>query len=271
MIYEGARKKPTVGFNFNFFMAASIVSVINQKGGTGKTTTTINLGSALQKEGKRVLLVDLDPQSNLSYSLDVMDPAVTVADLFTGAKDWQEALVRREGLDILPGSNELVDVEISLVGQQNREQFLQQILEDARGYDYVLIDCPPSLSLLTVNALTASDEVVIPLQMEVLTLQGLSQILATVNKIKKAFNPRLRIKGILIVMYDQRRKLSQEIQEYLAENVEERIFSSRIRLNVKLAEAPSFGKSIFSYDPSSNGAKDYTALAREFLGLSTEA
>jgi chromosome partitioning protein len=246
-------------------MATSIVSIINQKGGTGKTTTTINLGSALQKEGKRVLLVDLDPQGNLSYSLDVVNPTVTVADLFTGSNTLGEAIVSKEGLDILPGSNELVDVEIALVGQENRERFLKQILEDAEGYDYVLIDCPPSLSLLTVNALTASDEVLIPLQMEVLTLQGLSQILATVGKIRQAFNPKLTIKGIVIVMYDKRRKLSQEIEDYLAENTEERIFSSRIRLNVKLAEAPSFGKSILSYDPSSYGAKDYTSLAREFL------
>lgn len=246
-------------------MATSIVSVINQKGGTGKTTTTINLGSALQKEGKKVLLVDLDPQGNLSYSLDVVAPKWTLADLFTGEGELRETIVNREGMDILPGSNELVEVEISLVGQEKREQFLKQILEDAKGYDYILIDCPPSLSLLTVNALTASNEVVIPLQMEVLTLQGLSQILTTVGKIKAAFNPKLQVRGIVIVMYDKRRKLSQEIEEYLTENVEERIFTTRIRLNVKLAEAPSFGKTILNYDASSYGAKDYTALAREFL------
>lgn len=246
-------------------MATSIVSVINQKGGTGKTTTTINLGSALSKAGKRVLLVDLDPQSNLSYSLNVAELHATIADLFTGDSEMQDVIVTREGLDILPGSNELVDVEIALVGQENREQFLKQILEDAKGYDYILIDCPPSLSLLTVNALTASDEVLIPLQMEVLTLQGLNQVLATIEKIKNAFNPKLTVKGIVIVMYDQRRKLSQEIQEYLTENVDEKIFDVRIRLNVKLAEAPSFGKSILDYDPSSNGAKDYAALAREFM------
>ncbi len=246
-------------------MATSIISVINQKGGTGKTTTAINLGSALHREGKKVLLVDLDPQANLSYSLDVVDPKLTLADLFTGGGELGETIINREGMDILPGSNELVDVEISLVGQENREQFLRQILEEAQGYDYILIDCPPSLSLLTVNARTASDEVVIPLQMEVLTLQGLGQILATVEKIKAAFNPKLKVKGIVIVMYDQRRKLSQEIQEYLTQNVAERIFTTRIRLNVKLAEAPSFGKSILYYDSSSYGAKDYKALAREFL------
>lgn len=246
-------------------MATRIVSVINQKGGTGKTTTTINLGSALQKEGKKVLLVDLDPQGNLSYSLDVVDPKWTLADLFTGEGELRETVVHREGMDILPGSNELVEVEISLVGQEKRDQFLKQILADAKGYDYILIDCPPSLSLLTVNALSASSEVLIPLQMEVLTLQGLSQILATIEKIKASSNPRLKVRGIVIVMYDKRRKLSQEIEDYLTQNVDERIFSTRIRLNVKLAEAPSFGKSILNYDASSYGAKDYSALAREFL------
>jgi chromosome partitioning protein len=161
----------------------------------------------------------------LSYSLDVVDPKLTLADLFTGEGELQETVVHREGMDILPGSNELVEVEISLVGQEKREQFLKQILEDAKGYDYILIDCPPSLSLLTVNALTASNEVLIPLQMEVLTLQGLSQILATVEKIKAASNPRLKVRGIVIVMYDKRRKLSQEIEDYLSQNVDERIFS----------------------------------------------
>jgi chromosome partitioning protein len=248
-------------------MATKIISVINQKGGTGKTTTTINLGSALQKEGKRVLLVDLDPQANLSYSLDIIDPRVTLADVFTGQSQLEEVINHREGMHVVPGSNEMVEVEVALVGQENREQYLKQILEDAQEYDYILIDCPPSLSLLTVNALTASNEVLIPLQMEVLTLQGLGQILATVQKIKSAFNPKLNVKGILVVMYDKRRKLSQEIEEYLGQNTAERIFSTRIRLNVKLAEAPSFGQSILTYAPSSYGAKDYANLAREFLGL----
>jgi chromosome partitioning protein len=158
-----------------------------------------------------------------------------------------------------------VDIEISLVTQPQRESFLKKMLADVKGFDYILIDCPPSLSLLTVNALAASHEVLIPLQMEVLTLQGLSQILATVEQIRSAFNPRLKVKGIVVVMFDKRRKLSTEIQEYLQQNVDEKVFGSRIRLNVKLAEAPSFGKSVLDYDGSSNGAKDYMALAEEFL------
>ncbi|MGV3642112.1 MAG: ParA family protein [Adhaeribacter sp.] len=246
-------------------MAAKIVSVINQKGGTGKTTTTINLGSALSKLGKKVLLVDLDPQANLSYSLGLEEPEATLADVFSGSKGLTQILTPREGMTVAPGSNELVDIEISLVTQPKRESFLKSILADAKGYDYILIDCPPSLSLLTVNALAASDEVLIPLQMEVLTLQGLSQILTTVAQIRDAFNARLKVKGIVVVMFDKRRKLSTEIQEYLEQNINEKIFGARIRLNVKLAEAPSFGQSVLDYDASSNGARDYMALAEEFL------
>ncbi|AMM52098.1 hypothetical protein TH61_14125 [Rufibacter sp. DG15C] len=246
-------------------MATTIVSVINQKGGTGKTTTTINLGSALQKLGKRVLLIDLDPQANLSYSLGITEPERTLADVFTGQHSLSDILQECGGLQVAPGTNDLVDVEISLVGQESREEFLQSMLQEAKGFDYILIDCPPSLSLLTVNALTASHEVIIPLQMEVLTLQGLGQILNTVKQIKSTLNPKLKVKGIVVVMYDKRRKLSLEIEEYLQENVEERIFDQRIRLNVKLAEAPSFGKSVIEYDPASNGAKDYLGLAKEYL------
>lgn len=245
-------------------MKTKIVAVINQKGGTGKTTTTINLGSALGKLGHKVLLIDLDPQSNLSYSLAVPSPEHTLADVFVGTKTLPDILIEKNGLWIAPGSNELVDVEISLVSQPEREKFLKNMLADAKSFDYVLIDCPPSLSVLTLNALTAAHEVLIPLQMEVLTLQGLDQIMHTVAKVRKAFNPKLIIKGIVVVMFDKRRKLSLEVLDYLHENVQEKIFSSHIRLNVKLAEAPSFGQSVLDYDSSSSGAKDYMALAKEF-------
>jgi chromosome partitioning protein len=245
-------------------MKTKIVAVINQKGGTGKTTTTINLGSALSKMGHKVLLIDLDPQSNLSYSLAVSSPDQTLAEVFLGSRTLQEIIVEKDSLWVAPGSNELVDVEISLVSQPERENFLKSMLAQAKGFDYVLIDCPPSLSVLTLNALTAAHEVLIPLQMEVLTLQGLDQIMNTITKVKKAFNPKLKIKGIVVVMFDKRRKLSLEVLDYLRENVPEKIFDSHIRLNVKLAEAPSFGQSVLDYDSSSNGAKDYTALAVEF-------
>lgn len=246
-------------------MATTTVAVINQKGGTGKTTTTINLGSALSKQGKRVLLLDLDPQGNLSYSLAVTEPKATLADAFLGNTSLLDVLVEKDGLWVAPGSNELVDIEISLVSQPEREKFLHTMIKDLKGFDYILIDCPPSLSVLTLNALTAATEVLIPLQMEVLTLQGLDQILNTVEKVKKAFNPKLKIKGIVVVMFDMRRKLSQEVLDYLQQNIKEYIFKQNIRLNVKLAEAPSFGRSILDYDATSNGAKDYMALADEFI------
>lgn len=246
-------------------MKTNVVAVINQKGGTGKTTTTINLGSALSKLGKKVLLVDLDPQSNLSYSLAIPNPEKTLAGVFLGDNSLQETWVEKDGLWVVPGSNDLVDVEISLVTETEREKFLKTILAEAKGFDFILIDCPPSLSVLTLNALTAAHEVLIPLQMEVLTLQGLDQIMNTVQKVKKAFNPQLKVKGIVVVMFDVRRKLSQEVLEYLHENVKEKIFRNHIRMNVKLAEAPSFGQSILDYDASSNGARDYMALAEEYL------
>ncbi|AKD04871.1 AAA family ATPase [Pontibacter korlensis] len=246
-------------------MKTNVVAVINQKGGTGKTTTTINLGSALSKLGKKVLLIDLDPQSNLSYSLAVSNTDATLADVFQGDKGLNDILVEKNGLWVAPGSNDLVDIEISLVSQPEREKFLKSILAKVKGFDFVLIDCPPSLSVLTLNALTAAQEVLIPLQMEVLTLQGLDQITKTVQKVKKALNPKLKIKGIVVVMFDVRRKLSQEVLEYLQDNVQEKIFRSQIRMNVKLAEAPSFGKSVLDYDASSNGARDYAALAEEYL------
>ncbi|PSR52925.1 chromosome partitioning protein ParA [Adhaeribacter arboris] len=249
-------------------MATTIVSIINQKGGTGKTTTTINLGRALSKLGKKVLLVDLDPQSNLSYSLDITEPQFTLADVFTGNKKLKEILVAKDdNFFVAPGSHELVDIEISLVTQEKRESFLKNILADVKGFDFVLIDCPPSLSVLTLNALTASQQVLIPLQMEVLTLQGLNQILVTVKQVKTTLNSRLKVKGIVIVMYDKRRKLSSEVEAFLQESVDEKIFRSKVRLNVKLAEAPSFGKSILDYDPASNGAQDYLAVAKEFLEM----
>ncbi|MCX2739128.1 ParA family protein [Pontibacter anaerobius] len=246
-------------------MKTNVVAVINQKGGTGKTTTTINLGSAISKLGKKVLLIDLDPQSNLSYSLAVSSPTGTLAEVFQGEKSINDVMVEKNGLWVVPGSNELVDIEISLVSQPDREKFLKSILAQAKGFDYIFIDCPPSLSVLTLNALTAAQEVLIPLQMEVLTLQGLDQIMNTVQKVKKAFNPKLKIKGIVVVMFDVRRKLSLEVLEYLRENVQEKIFQSQVRMNVKLAEAPSFGKSVLDYDAASYGAKDYAALAEEYL------
>jgi chromosome partitioning protein len=247
-------------------MQTEIISIVNQKGGTGKTTTTINLGSALAKLGKKVLLLDLDPQGNLSYSLGLSEVKHSMANVFEGKKSIHEIIIEKDGLFIAPGSGELVDIEISLVNLDKREQFLKERLKDIKGsFDYILIDSPPSLSLLTLNALNAASEVLIPLQLEVLTMQGLGQILGTVQQVKRTLNPKLKVKGIAFVMYDSRRKLSHEVFEYIKENIDENIFKTFIRSNVKIAEAPSFGKSVIDYDPSSHGAADYMSLAKEVV------
>jgi chromosome partitioning protein len=247
-------------------MGAQIISVVNQKGGTGKTTTTMNLGSAMAKLGKKILLIDLDPQANLTYSLGLSDPEYTISDVITGKKSLKSALVTTEKVDILAGSPEMSDIEISLVQHKKREHFLKDLLKEARNsYDYILIDSPPSLSLLTINSLTAATGVLIPMQLEVLTIQGLTQILSTVQKVKSTLNPDLIVKGIVLLMYDKRRKLTGELHSLLGENVTDHVYKTVIRLNVKIAEAPSFGQSVIKYDPGSHGALDYMSLAKEFI------
>lgn len=242
-----------------------IIAIVNQKGGTGKTTTTVNLGCALSKKGKKVLLVDLDAQGNLSYSLGILDIEKSIGQVILGETDFQDILIAREGLDVAPAQIDLADVEISIAGELARESILKKILATAKGYDYVLIDCPPSLSLLTINALNAASRVIVPLQMEVLSLQGLDQIISTINQIKEVLNENLEIMGLLPVMVDSRRKLSREIYEHIEENYNFKIFDSRIRTNVRASEAPSFGESLISYAPTSNGAEDYMAFAEEIL------
>jgi chromosome partitioning protein len=243
------------------------VAIINQKGGTGKTTTTINLGSALAKEWKKVLVIDLDPQGNLGYSLGVLESEHSMADVLLGEKSLDEVLVDAEGMKLAPSNNQLVDAELTLAVSENREHVLKEILKGQKGYDFILIDCPPSLSVLTLNALLAADEVIIPMQMEVLSLQGLDQIVNTIDKVKSAFSKKLKIAGILPVMVDGRRKLSHEVHDYISENYSIRIFESYIRANVKASEAPSFGKSVVAYKPKSSSAVDYRKFAEEFLKM----
>lgn len=244
-----------------------VIAIVNQKGGTGKTTTTVNLGCALAKLGKKVLLVDLDAQGNLSYSLGILDVSQSMGQVLLGDKVLSDILLEREGLRVAPATIDLADVEINIAGALARESILKKAISKVKGIDYLLIDCPPSLSLLTINALNAADEVIIPLQMEVLSLQGLDQIITTINQIKGVLNPNLKILGLLPVMVDKRRKLSQEIFDHIEENYKFKIFKSRIRTNVRASEAPSFGKSLISYAPTSNGAKDYISFASEFVEL----
>lgn len=248
-------------------MPCKVIAIANQKGGTGKTTTSINFGSSLSKFNHKVLLIDLDPQANLTYSLGIPSPTRSIADVFSGEVDLKDIIIEKDGLYVAPGRGDLADIEISLVNQENREAFLLERLKGLKKFDYIIIDAPPSLSLLTLNALNAASEVIIPVQPEVLSIQGLGQILATIAKVKKIYNPRLTVKGIVLVMFDQRRNLSTELLEYLKENIEEKIFEAKVRLNVKIAEAPSFGQSVMDYSPSSSGAKDYLGLAKEYLAL----
>lgn len=241
-----------------------IVAIINQKGGTGKTTTAINLGSALASLEKRVLLIDLDPQANLSYAFGINSPNGSIAEVLQGKKTLQAILVKKESLFIAPSSVSLADIEVSLVNKIGRENLLKDRLKGLRGYDYVFIDSPPSLSVLTINALNAAQEVLVPLQMEILSLQGLAQLLDTINEVRQALNKGLKVKGILPSMYDARRRLSNEVLKEIEKNFKEKIFKTVIRENVKIAEAPSFAKSVLLYAPSSHGAEDYKALAKEF-------
>lgn len=245
------------------------ISIVNQKGGTGKTTTAISLGCVLAQKGKKVLLIDLDPQGNLSYSLGENEFTHSIGDVLMGDATIKNVIihVEEEGLDIIPSSVDLANVEITLAQVNNRETQLKGALKNLRGYDYVLIDCPPSFSLLAVNSLTLSNEVIIPMQMTALSLQGLELIYTTIERVKETLNPKLNILGILPVMIDKRRKLSNEVKAYIEENFDIHLFESGIRNNVKAAEAPSFGQSVISYAPNSNSALDYQAFGNEFLSI----
>lgn len=241
------------------------IALINQKGGTGKTTTAINLGCALSAMGKKILLVDLDPQANLTYSFGITPTVSAATEFLQGKQVLQTLLVNKENLYILPASAALADLEITLVNKIGRENILRDRLAAVKGYDYIFIDCPPALSILTINALNAAQEVLIPLQMEILSLQGLAHLLGTVHEVKQILNNRLKIRGVVASMFDTRRKLTSEVMDEIQKSVKEKVFKTTIRECVKIAEAPSFAKSVLSYAPASNGAKDYLELAKEFL------
>lgn len=246
------------------------ISVVNQKGGTGKTTTVVSLGAALAQNNKKVLLIDLDPQGNLSYSLGINEFDYTIGDVMMGDATVKQSIINieNENMDIIPSSIDLANIEISIAQIEERELQLKKTLKGLSKYDYVLIDCPPSFSLLAVNSLTLSNEVIIPMQMTALSLQGLDLIYSTITQIKDSLNPKLKILGILPVMVDKRRKLSSEVRDYIQDNFDIKLFKSSIRNNVKAAEAPSFGRSVINYAPSSNSAKDYKEFVNEFLLIS---
>jgi chromosome partitioning protein len=248
-----------------------VIAIANQKGGVGKTTTAINLGAGLAVAERRTLVVDMDPQGNATSGLGIDRATVesSMYDVMAGEASLESTIVRGlhfPFLDVAPSSQDLVGAEVELVGRENREIALRTALEPVRpAYDYVLVDCPPSLGLLTLNTLAAADTVLIPIQCEFYALEGLSQLLNTVRLVQHNLNPRLEVEGVLLTMYDQRLNLSRQVAEEAKEYFGDRVFRSVIPRNVRLAEAPSFGKPIVLYDVLSQGSQSYLALARELL------
>lgn len=247
-----------------------IIAVANQKGGVGKTTTTINLSAALAEEGKKVLLVDLDPQGNATSGVGVDKRSVepTVYELFSGDATYEECEVKTEfdNLYVLPANINLSGAEIDLIDLENREYYLKNILDAQKDkFDFILIDCPPSLNMLTVNALTASDSVLVPIQCEYYALEGLSQLIHTINLVKKKLNPHLEMEGVVFTMYDARTRLSMQVVDNVKSTLQENIYETIIPRNIRLAEAPSYGMPITAYATHSTGANSYRLLAMEVI------
>ncbi len=250
---------------------AQVLAVVNQKGGVGKTTTSVNLAAALAQAGKRVLLVDLDPQGNatMGSGVDKRTVARTVYHVLLGLGDLPGVRVRveRGGFDLLPANRDLAGAEIELVELEGRETRLKGALERvAQEYDFILIDCPPSLSLLTVNALTAAQRVLIPMQCEYYALEGLSDLVGTIKRVRAKLNPELEIAGLLRTMYDPRNMLSQQVSQQLEAHFGNKVYRTLVPRNVRLAEAPSYGVPAVLWDAASKGAQAYLALAAEILG-----
>ncbi len=246
---------------------AKIICLSNHKGGVGKTCSTCNIGAGFARAGKKTLLVDLDPQANLSLSLGLTDVEKSIYLVLLGQIPVEEAIYNvTENLDIIPANLDLAGAEIELSSEAGREVILKECLSSIEGeYDYILIDCAPSLGLLTTNALTASNEVYIPLQAQYLSLQGISKLTTIIEKIQRRLNKKLKIGGIFITQYDARKVLNRDIAENIDKYFENIVLKTRIRDNVTLAEAPGKGQDVFRYNPKSYGALDYEALCEELL------
>lgn len=252
-----------------------IIAVANQKGGVGKTTTAINLSAALAEKGKKVLLIDIDPQGNATSGVGVDKNQVenTVYDLILGEISIQSCIeyTEFENLHLIPSNVDLAAAEIELIGISEKEFIIKREVEKIRDrYDFILIDCPPSLNLLTINAMTTADTVLVPIQCEYYALEGLSQLIHTINLVKERLNPYLDIEGIVFTMFDARTNLSLQVVENVRANVKQKVYSTIIPRNVRLAEAPSHGYPITIYDAKSTGAESYRALAEEVINREEE-
>ncbi len=249
---------------------AKIIAVANQKGGVGKTTTAINLSAALAEKGKKVLVVDIDPQGNTTsgFGIEKNELENTVYELMLGECSVKDCMIEDviPNLSIIPSNVNLAAAEIELIEADKKEYILKNELDWVKDkFDFVIIDCPPSLSMLTVNSMTASDSVLVPIQCEYYAMEGLSQLIHTINLVKKKLNPYLEMEGVVFTMYDSRTNLSQEVVESVKEALEERVFETNIPRNVRLAEAPSYGMPICKYDANSAGALAYASLADEII------
>ncbi|MEK7748367.1 MAG: ParA family protein [Nitrospirota bacterium] len=253
---------------------SKIITIVNQKGGVGKTTTAVNLAAYLAFSGKKVLLIDLDPQGNASSGLGMRQEMVksSIYHLLIGEKRWQDLTMNTavNGLHIIPSNIDLAGAEIELIGMDNRETILKSSLQGIENlYTYILIDCPPSLGLLSLNGLTAADSILIPMQAEYYAMEGLKQLLATFQRVRDRFSPQLKIEGIVLTMVDSRNTLNTQVVEEIKSHFGEMVFKTIIPRNVTLAEAPSHGKPILFYNPLSKGAEAYLSLAQEVLQHAT--